>query len=229
MFQPYAQCNNNIVQLTKLAVSIGCWAALAVSILSWRKNAALIIAANIIVAGAAFFLIVQRYDYGAFKILETGWVPLLLLAALGMIDSDRSAKFATASVATALVLISIARVAAFDRWVTVKSIAPFAELRTAIPIGAAVEVRIEDSLAFEWATYYLRDHHAIYTKGELIYLPASEVDKSSEKSRVADAEYLVTDTKQDESAIWSNEKFYLYPLKAPCPQDGCMKLSHAGE
>jgi len=220
MFQPYARCNYNFSDYTRLAVSIGCWAIFAAAILSWRKNVALIIAASIIVAGAAFFLIVQRYDYGAFKILETGWVPLLLLATLGMIDSGRTAKLA-ASVATALVLISVARVASFDRWVAVKSITPFAKLQTAIPPGAIAEVRVEDSLAFEWATYYLRDHRAVYTKGELPYYPASEVNKSSDKGRVANAEFLVTDQQQRADAIWSNKTFYLYALKESCGHNPC--------
>jgi hypothetical protein len=221
MFQPYAQCDNNFAHYTKLAVSIGCWAVLAAAIYSWRKNAALIITAAIILAGAAFFLIVQRYDYGAFKILETGWVPLLLLATLGMADSGGRAKFATASMAIALVLISISRVAAFDRWVAVKSVTPFAELQTAIPRGAIVEVRVEGSLAFEWATYYLRNLTVIYTKGELVYLKAPEADKSSEKVRLANAQFLVTDRKQNADAVWSNKTFYLYAVKKPCSHNPC--------
>jgi hypothetical protein len=92
-----------------------------------------------------------------------------------------------------------------------------------------VNVRIADQLSFEWAVYYLRDHRAVYTKGELAYYPASDVDKSSEKSRVADAKYLLTDSKQDATEIWSNEKFYLYPLSPTCGEMGTIVALHAIE
>jgi len=116
MFHPFAQCDYNFAHYAKLAVSIGCWIVLGAALLSWRKNAALILAAVTIAVGAAFFLIVQNYDYAAFKILETGWVPLVLLVTLSAIDSGRAMKLATASVAAALVVISVVRVASFERW-----------------------------------------------------------------------------------------------------------------
>lgn len=206
LFQPYAQCDYNLAHYTKLAVSIGGWAVLAAAILTWRKNAALIIAAGIIVTGAAFFLIVQHYDYGAFKILETGWAPLLLLAALGVTDSGRSAKLASASIAMALVLISVARVASFNRWVAIKSIERFSELQR-IPLDGVVEVRIENQFAFEWAAYYLRYHQSIFSRGELLYYPASVAEPTNKDQQ---PKYLVTDKPGNKDAIWSNGVFYLY-------------------
>jgi hypothetical protein len=153
-------------------------------------------------------------------------VPLLLLITVSMIDSGRRARFATGSMAAALVLVSIARVQDFNRWVEIKSIASFTELQAAIPRGAIVEVRVEGPLAFEWATYYLRDLTVIYTQGELVYFRATEADKSSEKARLVNAEFLVTDRKLNADAIWSNKAFYLYALKEPCSYSPCASDSN---
>jgi hypothetical protein len=158
-------------------------------------------------AGAAFFLIAQRYDYGAFKILETGWVPLLLLATVGTSDSGRAAKRAAASVAAALVILSVARVVAFERWVKPKSINQFAELQQAIPRDGGVEVRIGTPMAFQWATYYLRNHRAAFTEGQLPYYPSSIAEPVSHQQ---DLKYLLTDKPIDTKAIWTNGTFYLY-------------------
>jgi hypothetical protein len=157
--------------------------------------------------------------YGAFKILETGWVPMLLVCTLGAIELPIRMRRAAAAVAVAVLIVAVIQVARFERSSPIKSISQYADLYDAIPRSGIVNVRIADQLSFEWAVYYLRDHRAVYTKGELIYYPAAQADKSSEKSRAADAEYILTDTKQEESAIWSNEKFFLYPLKAPRLQD----------
>ena len=96
MFRPFADCEHTLADYVKLVVSAGCWAVLAAALLSWRRNVALIITAGITVASAVFFGVL-RYDYGAFKMLETGWVPLLLLATMATIDSKRTVKLAAAS------------------------------------------------------------------------------------------------------------------------------------
>ena len=173
MFRPFAQCEHNFAHYARLAVSIGCWAVLAAALLSWRKNVALVIAAFITVAAGGLFPHRAAVQYGAFKILETGWVPLLLLATISMIDSGRTAKGVTASIAAALVIISVARVAGFERWVTLKSVNRFAELQQAVPLDGGVEVKIGNPLAFQWATYYLRHHRAAFTEGELVYYHSS--------------------------------------------------------
>ena len=169
MFQPFGQCENDLADYAKLTVSLGCWAVLAAALLSWRSNVALVIAVGFTVAGAGLFLTVQQYDYGAFKILETGWVPLLLLATLRVTAFGHNAKRAAAAMAAALVVISVARVAAFERWVTPKSIDHFAQLQHAVPLDGAVEVKVSNPIAFQWATYYLRHHRAAFTEGELLY------------------------------------------------------------
>jgi hypothetical protein len=227
IFSPFARCAADFADIIKFVVGLGCVAVVAFSFLAWRRNLALLVSVVISVAAASYFLIAKHYDYGAFKILETGWVPLVLVCTLGTIELSTQIRRASAVVATAVLIVAVAQVAKLDQSMPIKSISQYADLYKAIPRSGIVNVRIADHFSFEWAVYYLRDHRAVYTKGELVYYPASDVDKSSEKSRVADAEYLVTDSKQDAPAIWSNGIFYLYPLKEPCGDAPCIKLSDA--
>ena len=90
--------------------------------------------------------------------------------------------------------------------VQIKSINQFSEIQRAVPNEGGVEVRINDPLAFQWATYYLRNHQAVYSKGELIYYSASVAEPSP--NRVP--KYLVTDT-PDGKPIWTNGIFWLFP------------------
>ena len=126
---------------------------------------------------------------------------------MGIIDSGRTAKLAAASIAAVLVIISVARVASFERWVTLKSIDQFSALQQAIPLDGGVEVRVGNPLAFQWATYYLRNHRAAYSEGELAYYPASVVEPVNQEK---DLKYLVTDKPRNTKAIWANGTFYLY-------------------
>jgi hypothetical protein len=227
IFSPFARCAADIANIIKFVVGLGSAAAVAFSFLAWRRNLALLVSVAISVAAASYFLIAKDYDYGAFKILETGWVPLVLVCTLGTIELSTQLRRASAVVAAAVLIVAIAQVVKFDQSMPIKSISQYADLYKSIPRDGIVNVRIADHFSFEWATYYLRDRRAVYTKGELVYYPAAEVDRSLEKSRVADAKYLVTDSKQDAPPIWSNGRFYLYPLKEPCGHAPCIKLSDA--
>ena len=104
-------------------------------------------------------------------------------------------------------IISVGQVAAFERWVTLKSIEPFSELQQAVPLDGAVEVKISDPIAFQWATYYLRRHRAAFTEGSLIYFPSSMAEPVNHKENL---KYLVTDKTMGANAIWTNGTFYLY-------------------
>jgi hypothetical protein len=227
LFSPFAHCALGFASIINFFVGLSCAAVVAFSFLAWRRNLALLVSVAVSGAAASYFLLAKHYDYGAFKILETGWVPMLLVCTLGTVDLSIRMRRATAVVAVAVLIVAVTQVARFERSMPIKSISQYADLYNAIPRSGIVNVRIADQLSFEWAVYYLRDHRAVYTKGELVYYPASEVDKSSEKSRVADAEYLVTDSKEDAPAMWSNGTFYLYPLKEPCGHAPCIKLSDA--
>jgi hypothetical protein len=225
IFSPFARCWADFADIIKFVVGLGCAAVVAFSFLAWRRNLALLVSVAASGVAASYFLVAKHYDYGAFKILETGWVPMLLVCTLGTIDLSIRMRRAAAVVAVAVLIIAVTQVARFERSMPIKSISQYADLYDAIPRSGIVNVRIADPLSFEWAVYYLRDHRAVYTNGELLYYPASDVDKSSEKSRVADAEYLVTDSKQDAREIWSNGKFYLYPLIPPYGGGPCIAAS----
>ena len=72
-----------------------------------------------------------------------------------------------------------------------------------------MEVTIDDKYAFEWATYYLRNHRSVYSRGELLYFPASETDKSGDAERSKEIRYLLTDKSQG-TPLWSNGIYFLY-------------------
>jgi hypothetical protein len=225
LFSPGSQCWFDFASIIKFFVGLGCAAVVILSFLAWRRSLALLVSVVLSGAAASYFLLAKHYDYGAFKILVTALVPMLLVCTLGTLDLSIRLRRAAATVAIAVLIVAVTQVARFERSVPIKSISRYADLYNAIPRSGIVNVRIADQLSFEWAVYYLRDHRAVYTKGELLYYPASEVDKSSEKSRVAAAEYLVTDSKEEAPAIWSNGTFHLYPLKEPCGHAPCIKLS----
>jgi hypothetical protein len=225
LFSPFAQCALDFAAIIKLVTGLSCAAVVAFSFLAWRRNLALLVSVAVSGAAASYLLIAKHYDYGAFKILETGWVPMLLVCTLGTIDLSIRMRRAAAAVAVAVLIVAITQVVKIERSMTIKSISQYADLYNAIPRSGVVNVRIADQLSFEWAVYYLRDHRAAYTKGELLYYPLSDVEKSSENAKAAAAEYLVTDSKQDARDIWSNGKFYLYPLTPPCGDAPCVSAA----
>jgi hypothetical protein len=190
---------------------MACAAAFLLSILSWRKNMALLISSAIFAMGAAYFVVVEHYDYGAYKILETGWVPLLLVCGLGTAESKLVMRKVAAIAGIALLSVAVARVVTFYRWVPVKSISQFSGLQFAIPGASVVDVKVENHLAFEWATYYLRNHQAVFSEGELPYFPDARIDKSRDGDRLRKVEYVVTDKPQQQNkTIWSKGVYYVY-------------------
>jgi hypothetical protein len=222
LFPPGAQCWLGFASVAKFVIGLSCVVVVAFSFLAWRRNLALLVSVAVSGVAASYFLVAKHYDYGAFKILETGWVPTLLVCTLGTIDLSIRMRRAAAAVGVALLIVAVTHVVQFERAVPIKSISQYADLYDAIPRSGIVNVRIADQLSFQWAVYYLRDNRAVYTKGELAYYPASEIDESSEKRRVADAEYLVTDSKRDAMEIWSNGKLFLYPLSLTCGEAPCV-------
>lgn len=208
MFPPFLECQGHVSQYAKAILGIACWATLVLAVASWRRNVALLISAAIIVAVAAFFLVSEHYDYGAFKVMETGWVPIVLLGFLGAVGARRGARYVAGSLAAMLVVASVVRVVSFDRWVDVKSIDRFAALEARIPPASVIDVKIDDPLAFQWATYYLRNRRANFIKGELPYFPRGDAENAFNRP----ADYVVSDAK-DFSAIWSNGTYSIFPVK----------------
>jgi hypothetical protein len=205
LFSPFAQCALRFADVIRFVVGLSCAVLVAFSFLAWRRTLALLISVAVSGAAASYFLVAKHYDYGAFKILETGWVPMLLFCTLGTIDLSLRMRRAAAAVAVAVLIVAVTQVVRFERSMPIKSILHYADLQEAVPNDGAVEVRIDNQLAFQWATYYLRNHQAVYSKGELLYYPASGVEQFPNRQ----PKYLVTD-KPDGVPIWTNGKFYLY-------------------
>jgi hypothetical protein len=94
---------------------------------------ALAISVVLFTAAIGYFLIVQRYDYGAYKICEVAWVPTLTLCAVAASNWNGWQRKFAISLAVMLVIATTARIARFDQWVKTKSIEQFSELSDHLP------------------------------------------------------------------------------------------------
>lgn len=214
LFGPFSTCTFSFGTIAKLTVSVGCFAVLLLAIRAERRQIALLATMGFVAAGAGYYLIVQHYDYGAFKILESAWPSAVLLAFIVTLHRRSEIRIVAACIAAFLVVIAVLQISGFEAWAPVKSIAPYAIVESKVPRDGVVEVAIDDTYAFQWATYYLRNHRAVYSRGELAYFPASETDKSGNAERMKEVRYLLTDKSQEKpsqgSPLWSNGIYFLY-------------------
>jgi hypothetical protein len=102
-------------------------------VLAWRRNLALLVSVAASGVVASYFLVAKHYDYGAFKILVTGWVPMLLVCTLVAIDLSIRMRRAAAVVAVAVLIVAVIQVARFERSLPIKSIPQYADLYNSVP------------------------------------------------------------------------------------------------
>lgn len=172
------------------------------------------ISVAIVSAGAIYFLLVQNYSYGAFKLLSSNFYLLAaLVVAFGVSIQVQTAKILFSLIVGAYVVNAITRVDAFDRQVAIKSIEPYRAIKIPIPLGAVVGLDIVDNVfAFEWAAYYLRVHPVVPIHGELPYYPLSEESRRAFERSHGPPSFLLTTDIRDLKLTWSNEVYRLYSL-----------------
>lgn len=208
LYAPFSTCSSAPNNAVRLIASLSAIALLMRTLFAWRKVPTLILCAFVIIIVAGYFLVVQQYDYGASKILISGWPVLMLLVVTAAATSGKAVQSWATLTAGALLLTVGGEIRSFDRSVAFKSIERFSVLDQAIPPDATVDLSISDPLSFQWAVYYLRTRQLTVSKGSLIYYKP-EVALTIAAGA---AQYLVTDQPLPDHAspIWSNDAYYIY-------------------
>lgn len=204
-YTPFQSCNAPWWDLAKSVLGVLLFLITAAGII--RRRDAISVAAVVIFLAALFFILNQRYDYGAFKILASGSYVFTLLTTAAL-SNVRLRAFVT----VCLLIVITANLYRFDKMVRFKDIEVFRMLATAVPDDAPIEIRIKDPLLFEWAEYYLRFHKTVAAEGRFLYLPSPPLDDERVKKRMGQARYLLTDADSGDHALWSNGVYRLYKI-----------------
>jgi hypothetical protein len=208
-YSPFQPCSTTPVDILKSFVGVGLMVAILAGI--FRRRDGIAASAILLVGAAMLFIIKDQYDYAGFKILASG-VHIFALLAVSAFTQTRRFTFAAGTGALAILLIISDRIVRFDDIVKFKTIAPFAELASVIPQSAVVEIKINDPLRFQWATYYLRHHRIVPITGNLVYFHSPSIDSDEAKKKLSQASYLVTDTEIGGERFWSNQIYNVYKL-----------------
>ncbi len=202
---------------SKLAIGLLGSLILVLTLRSFQTRTALVITVAIFTASIGFFTIIQRYDYGTYKIAETGWVPTITLCAVAAAQRRDWKRSLTLLFAVLLVAASVIRIIRFDQWTTVKSMDQFSVLGDRLPKDQMIAVSISDPLSFEWASYYLRDHKTTIRSGSLPYYPSPDPTQEPYASRLKSANTIVTDVVAPSlgDPIWSNSRYFVYSATPP--------------
>ena len=166
-------------------------------------------------------LLEQKYDYGAFKLLASGWYVLALLMTVGARSlAARGTYFQKAISALVLAYVAVIglRVWQFAGAVAVKDMAYFRTVEHLVDFDprAKIVVQLSGSFALEWALYYLRDRQLAVAGFNHPYLYAlDETYDKQLRSGLVEAAYLLSDTRYDDCfghAVWQGGPYLLYSL-----------------
>jgi hypothetical protein len=211
LYQPFQRCAFSIELVVKLLIGLAGSLVVLMSLQDIRKYPGLIVTNGLFIAALGFFLIVQRYDYGSYKISETSWVPALSLCALASTHWLGWKRRLSSSLAVSLLIVSIVRIFQFDSWVTIKSIDPYSALKT-LPKNEMIALRIRDHFAFEWAAYYLRDYQTAIGSGALAYFASPDPKTEPTQTRLRSAKIILTDVPDASLGlpVWKNAQYIAY-------------------
>ncbi|MEQ1908811.1 MAG: hypothetical protein ABMA15_08305 [Vicinamibacterales bacterium] len=192
--------------------------------------------------GAALFMVVhEHYSYGAYKLLLVAcWAPALCVVCGAQAVAERAmlgrqsrpVTFRTAMVAIssavllcAVVSVAAAREVAFRRAIVADSIEPY---RTLVNIDHAlgpepILVSVDDTLANQWAVYFLRDR-LFRLAGYRSYMAQPHVVPSMDRSRAVDlgaVRYVLSDavaldnnSSDQHDIAWADGPYALWRIPA---------------
>jgi hypothetical protein len=217
--KPEAVCRISVESFYYMLVSVAGLAVLAAALLRLRNQTALIASCIILAVGVAYF-VARRYDYGAYKVAETAWVPMLALGAIAFIRLSGTIRRAIPILAASLMLIGVVRIVVFEYRNGTRTLSEFSVLADVLPKDQITAIRISDSLAFEWASYFLRDHNTVIDAGHLVYFASPSPNVEPSLSRLRSASYLVADRSAPSVAkpVWSNSIYAVYKLNGERPE-----------
>ena len=171
-----------------------------------------------------------KYSYGAYKLILLHWWTMPFIVIIGMnrllmsvhIRSSFKRVANAFAVAIFLLFISMNTTTLIARYKNspYKNILPFKKLEEVKRIVASdpIIVSVSDSIANEWAVYFLRDIPMHLTEYRA-YMAQSHVIPFMQRSRRIDIEsvrYALTDNKDSftqSSLLWAGGPYYLWNLK----------------
>jgi hypothetical protein len=212
LYAPFSQCANASLNALRFVIGTSVLLFELYALIQWKRSIALGINAALITLGFGYFLFAQRYDYGAFKLVIAGMTPVVLLVFIVVIDASRRTKIAGSLVAAGVVILAMAQIVLSEALPIHKSMDAFSGLTSAVPVGSIVDVRIDDPLRFQWATYYLRFHRIAISAGQLPYYKNPDPTVEPSKSRLQSPGFIVTDHSISETnrPIWTNAAYRVY-------------------
>ena len=163
-------------------------------------------------------LVVNHYDYAAYKFFGVGFPFWSALAVYGAFCArSLFAKLLMGAVAVSYFAVVALRISYIDDAAKYKTVEVFKAPLSDIRSNANVALKLSDSLAYEWAAYYLRDNNLITIEGALVYLPNPKSARPEGK-----AQYLVTDTTAPScwgQAIGSSDAYAVF--RSPGTEGDC--------
>jgi len=206
LYAPFQSCTHPLI-LNLLKDAVAVVGALLVLAGAWRPGRAVVapfaLSALIIALGTVLMLFEQEYDYGAFKILASGWYVLALLMVVGAGSLAAQGTYfqkAISAMALAYVAVIGLRVWQLAGDVAVKDMAYFRTVEHLVDFDprAKIAVQLSDSFALEWALYYLRDRPLAVAGLNHPYLFAlDEFYERQLQSGLGEVAYLLSDTRYD--------------------------------
>jgi hypothetical protein len=217
LYEPFAKCLLTLSGVINFIIGVTGGVVILLALQEYRTRPALVASVVLFTAAIGYFLFVERYDYGSYKICEVAWIPTLTLCALTAANWNGWQRKLAISLALTLVSATAARIVRFDQWVTTKSIDQFSELGDHLPKDQMIAISVADPLALEWASFYLRDYKTVIRSGSLIYYPSPDPTRKPYSSQIKSAVFLVTDTASSANGdlLWSNSRYFVYYIGPP--------------
>ena len=217
LYEPFAKCALTLPGVTNFIIGATGGVVILLALREYGTKLALAASVALFTAAIGYFVFIQRYDYGSYKMCEVAWIPTLTLCALAAASWNGWQRKLAMSLALMLVFATVARIVRFDQWVTTKSIDQFSEIGDHLPKDQMIAVSLADPLAFEWAAFYLRDHKTVISSGSLLYYLSPDPTREPYSSQIKSAGLLLTDTASsaNEALLWSNSRYFVYSISQP--------------
>ena len=189
-------------------------------------------AATLIVlfAGSLYMIVVQKYSYGAYKLILLNWWAMVFAVILGVDKllalSGRRGNFRVAVKCSFVGLfvffscLNAAMAIQNDKALNSRSVLPFKKVTEIKDIVGPrpVIVAVNDPIANEWAVYFLRNMPISLTQYRA-YMAQAHVIPLMQRAREIDitkVKYAVTDSKGSfpkSDLLWKGGPYYLWKLK----------------
>lgn len=172
-----------------------------------RREGSVLIASSVMIGGSLYFLLLQHYDYGAYKIILLNWWLVSFICVNGIeavlddIGRNWGEKMKLRVWGVALLVLAVVgwgKAGALDNTVQTKDMQYFQAIQTAIPAsdGHSLALNVNDDAASAWAVYFLRNQplqilsykHYMAQPHVVPYMErAKKIDSASVKYVISDA------------------------------------------